>query len=71
MTSSKIVATIIAVVVFMVIFVPIVGFRTDAGMKTPGIFGLIAFFAFIYALKAIWKKEDKDDKGDDHSAFQK
>lgn len=62
MKSSKIVATLIDFVVFLLIFVPIVGISSDAGMKTPGIFGLIAFAALFYALKAIWKKDDKENE---------
>ena len=66
--TTKIIVTVIAVVIFIVPFAVIIGVRSDAGMSTPGILGLILIAALIGALRAIWKK--KDD-GQNNSALHK
>lgn len=58
--GSKIIITIVAIVLFMAVFGAIVGVRGDAGSSTPGILGLVVGFGFIGAMRAVWKK-DKDD----------
>lgn len=54
--TSKIIVTIVAIVLFIIIFAVIVGVRGEAGHSTPGMLGLIVFAGLIGALKAIWKK---------------
>ncbi len=66
--TTKIIVTIVAVVVFFFLSLVISGLRSDAGFATPGIFCVILLFALIGALKAIWKKNDNN--GDD-TALQK
>ena len=67
--ASKIIVTIVIVVVFIALFTVIVGVRGDAGHSTPGPFGLIVFFGMIGAIKAVWKK-DNDENGDNHPEKQ-
>lgn len=55
---SKVIVTIVIIVVFFFLFGAIVGVREDAGMKTPGMIGLIVFIGLIGAIKAVWKKDD-------------
>lgn len=59
--TSKIIVTIVAIVLFIIIFAVIVGVRGEAGHSTPGMLGLIVFAGLIGALKAIWKKTDDDN----------
>lgn len=66
---SKIIVTIIIVVVFLVLDVIIVGTRSDAGYSTPGPFGLIIFWGLIGAIRAVWKK-DKTENCDNHQEKQ-
>jgi len=67
--STKVIVTIVAVVLFFILSAVVTGVRSDAGHSTPGIFGLILFAALIGALRAIWKK--KDDNNDDTTTLQK
>lgn len=60
--SSKILVTIGVVILFFLVFGGISAIRTHEGNKTPGFLGIIVFFAFIGALKAIWKKPKDKDK---------
>jgi O-antigen ligase len=62
--TSKIIVTVVAIVVFIFLFAIIVGVRGDAGHSTPGMLGLILFAALIGAIRAIWKKSDD---GNDNS----
>lgn len=39
---SKIIVTLVAFIVFFIVFMTIVEIRHDAGHKTPGVFGTIA-----------------------------
>jgi quinol-cytochrome oxidoreductase complex cytochrome b subunit len=61
MNVSKILVTIIAIAIFIVLFAVVVGVRGDNGNSTPGIIGLILFAGLFFALKAVWKKNDKDN----------
>ena len=67
--TSKVIVTIVVIVVFIFLFGIIVGVRGDNGNKTPGIFGLIVFAGMIGAIRAIWKKSDKDDNSNNDSAM--
>lgn len=63
--GSKILVTVIVVILFIVIFGAIVGTRGDAGQSGPGFLGLIVFAALIGAISAVWKKKDgNNDKND-------
>lgn len=59
--GTKIILTIIIVVVFIGLSAVVTGIRSDAGAATPGIFGIILFAALIVGLRAVWKK-DKDEE---------
>lgn len=63
--ASKIIVTIVIVVVFIVLDAIVVGMRSDAGFKTPGPIALILFLGMIGAIRAVWKK-DKTENGDNH-----
>lgn len=65
---SKVIITVVAVLIFFFLFAAVVGVRSDADQKTPGIFGLILFGAFLGALRAIWKKSSKDEDKSDHDS---
>lgn len=58
--GTKIILTIIIVVVFIGLSAVVTGIRNDAGAARPGIFGIILFAALIGGLRAVWKK-DKDE----------
>ena len=59
--STKIILTIIIVVVFIILSAVVTGIRSDAGAATPGIFGIILFAALIGGLRAVWKKDKNED----------
>ena len=59
--GTKIIVTIIIVVVFIGLSAVVTGIRNDAGAATPGIFGIILFAALIGGIRAVWKK-DKDEE---------
>ena len=65
--GSKIMVTVIVVVVFIAVFGAIVGIRGDAGKSGPGILGLIVFAAMTGALRAVWKKKDNNSDENDFS----
>lgn len=65
---AKILVTAVIVVVFIFIFAVITGVRGEAGHSTPGIFGLLAGFGMIGAIRAVWKS-GYDDKKDDNSSI--
>lgn len=67
---AKILVTAVVVVVFIFIFAVINGVRRDAGHSTPGMFGLLAGFGMIGAIRAIWKSGDEDKKDDNSSILQ-
>ena len=64
---SKIIITIVAVVVFFLLFAAVVGTRESSGHSTPGILGLILFAGLIGALRAVWKKDKNNDNKDDNN----
>lgn len=55
---SKIIVTIVCVIVFIALSGVVSGIRSDAGFATPGIFGIILMLALIGALRAVWKNEE-------------
>ena len=59
--GTKIILTIIIVVVFIGLSAVVTGIKSDSGAATPGIFGIILFAALIGGLRAVWKK-DKDEE---------
>ena len=59
--GTKIIATIIIVIVFIGLSAVVTGIRSDAGAATPGIFGIILFAALIGGLRAVWKKDKDED----------
>ena len=61
---GKIIVTVVVIVICFIIFGVIVGVRSDNGAATPGILGLAVFAGAIAAVRAIWKKDDKDKKED-------
>ena len=65
--ASKIIVTIVIIVLEIVLSAIIIGVRSDAGYSTPGPLGLIVFLGMIGAIKAVWKKEKNEDnnKGND------
>ena len=60
--GTKIILTIIIVVVFIGLSAVVTGIRNDAGAATPGIFGIILFAALIGGLRAVWKKDKDEEK---------
>ena len=59
--STKIILTIIIVIVFIILSAVVTGIRSDSGAATPGIFGIILFAALIGGLRAVWKKDKNED----------
>ncbi|MBR6092798.1 MAG: hypothetical protein IKQ09_08315 [Bacteroidales bacterium] len=57
--GSKIILTIVIVVVFIGLFAVVAGISSDAGNATPGVVGLILISALIFGLRAVWKKDKK------------
>lgn len=75
--TSKILVTVVAVLMYIVFGTLILGSMKDAGMST-GFVGLILLVALIGALKAVWRKpksenEDKNktEGSDNASILQK
>ena len=63
--GSKILITVIAIVIFIALFAVLNGVRGDAGHSTPGVLGLILLAALIGALRAVWKKGNDESNGTD------
>lgn len=66
-STSKVIVTIVALVVFFFIFSAIVGVSSEAGHGGPGILGLAMFAALVGVLKSVWKKnpdESQDEKAE-------
>ena len=59
--STKIILTVIIVVVFIILSAVVTGIRNDSGAATPGIFGIILFAALIGGLRAVWKKDKNEE----------
>ena len=66
--STKVIVTIVAVVLFIILSAIITGVRSDAGHSTPGFLAIILFVALVGALRAIWKKSNDND---DNTSLQK
>ena len=60
--STKIILTIIIVVVFIILSAVVTGIRSDSGAATPGIFSIILFAALIGGLRAVWKKDKNENQ---------
>lgn len=72
--TTKIIVTIVAIVIFFIVFGLINTARQSSGHHTPGILGTVALFVLIAALRAVWKSDKKDDDkkdGDSSSILQK
>lgn len=59
---SKILVTIGIVIGFLFFFGLLTASRSSGGNSTPGIFGIILFVGMIAGIKAVWKKDNNDDK---------
>lgn len=59
---SKLIVTIVIIVIFVFLYAIIVGVRSEAGNSTPGILGLVVFAGMIGAIRAVWKKDKKEDE---------
>ena len=59
--TTKIIVTIVAIVIFFIVFGLINAGRQSQGFHTPGILGVVAMCVLIAALRALWKKANKDD----------
>lgn len=66
--STKVIVTIVAIVLCVILHAVVTGIRSDAGHSTPGFLGIILVVALIGALRAIWKKSDSND---DNTTLQK
>ena len=69
--TTKVIVTIVAIVLFIIFFGALVGSRTDAGQSTPGFLSLILFAALVGGLRAIWKKDTDENNGNNSSTLQK
>jgi hypothetical protein len=54
--STKIIITVISVIVLFILTAVISGLRQEAGFSTPGFLGIILFAGFLGGMRAIWKK---------------
>lgn len=66
--STKVIVTIVAIVLFIILSAVITGIRSDAGHSTPGFLSIILLVALIGALRAVWKKSNDND---DNTSLQK
>lgn len=58
---SKAIVTIVIIVIFVFLYAIIFGVRSEAG-RPPGILGLVLFAGMIGAIRAVWKKDKKEDE---------
>ena len=65
---AKVIVTIIAVVLFIILSAVNQIMREESGFSTPGFVGLILLVALIGALRAIWKKK-KDNNSNDGTSI--
>lgn len=70
--SAKVLLTIGAIFLYILIATPIIGGMKESGQST-GLIGIILLAALIGAIRAIWKKPNEEDenKNDDSSVLQK
>jgi hypothetical protein len=68
---AKIIISVVAVFVVLLIFGAMAGAASDAGGHVPGIIGIILFGGLFYGLKAMWKegKQDDDHKDDNNNTI--
>lgn len=59
--AAKIIVTIVAIVIFFIVFGLINAGRQSQGFHTPGILGVVAMCVLIAALRILWKKDNKDN----------
>lgn len=66
--SAKVLVTIGAILLYIIIATPLLAAMKEAGQST-GFVGLILLVALIGAIRAIWKKQNNDeDNGEDGSS---
>ena len=71
---TKILVTIGAILIFLLIFGVLIASQKSSGNSNPGIFGIILFGGLIAAIRAIWKKPDsliEKKKEDDNFKLDK
>ena len=66
--TTKVIVTIVAIVLFIILSTVITGIRSDTGHSTPGFLSIILLVALIGALRAVWKKSNDND---DNTSLQK
>ena len=66
-TSVKILVTIGAVFLYIIIATPIIAAMKESG-QSSGVVGLILFVALIGAIRAIWKKPKNEENNNDNSS---
>ena len=69
--TSKVLVTIVVVIVFIMLSAIITGVRSEAGHSTPGILPMILLIGLIGALRAIWKKKKDDSDSNNNEILQK
>lgn len=70
--TAKIIISVVAVFVVIMIFAAMAGAASDAGGHVPGIIGLILFGGLYGGLKTMWKdgKKKENDNDNDNSILQ-
>lgn len=63
--TSKIIVTVVAIIIFFVLHSIVVLVREQSGYHTPGMIGVILLVALVGSLVAIWKRSDDDRKDTD------
>ena len=66
-TSVKILVTIGAVFLYIIIATPIIAAMKESG-QSSGFVGLILLVALIGAIRAIWKKPKNEENNNDNSS---
>ncbi len=66
-TSVKILVTIGAVFLYIIIATPIIAAMKESG-QSSGFVGLILLIALIGAIRAIWKKPKNEENNNDNSS---
>ncbi|WP_322551455.1 hypothetical protein [Flavobacterium psychraquaticum] len=68
--TSKVIVTIGIIIGFIFFVGVLTASRSSTGHSTPGIFGIVLFGGMIAGIKAVWKKESKNDD-DNHQLDKK
>lgn len=63
---SKVLVTIVLIVLYFIIYTIIYVVRQAMGYHTPGFISVIILIALIFAIRAVWKK-DKSGNDDSNS----